>query len=749
MKFLVTSGEAVTKKVFADWAGKGLWQGYGPSETTNICTVKPKVQKTDDISNIGRPFSNTSAFVVAPDIDDELVILPRGAVGELCFGGVQVCRGYLKMDELTQKKFITHPIFGRIYRSGDIGRLLPSGDIMISGRQDDQVKIRGNRIELGEITSVLIKNALVADAATLVVLNEEVDANPQLISFVVLQNHRSNDFQVVQENSSGEAINELLYDVGQFLPMYMVPNDIIAVTTIPMTTQGKIDKRRLQQTYFEPESAGGDAEPEEREATPEPVSTEAWTPHERAVAIIVAKNAKVDHRTITRDTSIFRLGLDSISAIYLSRQFNDAGFPKLDVSQIMRNHTVAAVAALLLENDKMAEKETTGAVALKEFSAEVWDSVIEQVEYTPEQVQGVLPCTPLQESMLNMTQSATDRKNAFNHTIMELHVLSGDLRDAWDAAARFNAILRTAFAVTSHPRHAYAQIVLKEHRPAWTTLQLKAEDDLGTAIENYIITVSAEMTTTRPPYSFGVIRNHEKTILVMSFHHSLYDGFALDMLLEDVKHIYNKKQIPPRPSFEPFLEYLENIDLGAADEFWKDTLRGLEPSAFPDLTGKSASYKQNLTGMTSQRMVSSLDLDAINDGCKELSTSLLVLGQSAWARLLAAYTGEEDLCFGNIVSGRTVPVEGVESIIAPCFNTVPVRVQVLRDTTNRAVLDALQMGHAKCMPYQLTPLRRIMTAMKTDGMRLFDTLFLLQHAKETSFDELWTELLDMGEMDVG
>lgn len=89
VEFLVTSGEAVTRKVFNDWAGNGLWQGYGPSETTNICTVKPRVRPTEQINNIGPPFSNTSAFVVLPDVEP-LNIVPRGGIGELCFGGLQV-----------------------------------------------------------------------------------------------------------------------------------------------------------------------------------------------------------------------------------------------------------------------------------------------------------------------------------------------------------------------------------------------------------------------------------------------------------------------------------------------------------------------------------------------------------------------------------------------------------------------------------------------------------------------------------
>ncbi|EOD48642.1 putative nonribosomal siderophore peptide synthase protein [Neofusicoccum parvum UCRNP2] len=142
VKFLVTAGEAVTEHVKRTWAGKGLFQGYGPSETTNICTVRPNVTEEDLINNIGAPFTNTSAFVMDEAKD---VLIPRGGVGELCFGGDQVYRGYLNMPDLTARKIINHPAFGRIYRSGDMGRLCPDGSILFTGRSDDQVKLRDKR----------------------------------------------------------------------------------------------------------------------------------------------------------------------------------------------------------------------------------------------------------------------------------------------------------------------------------------------------------------------------------------------------------------------------------------------------------------------------------------------------------------------------------------------------------------------------------------------------------------------------
>jgi amino acid adenylation domain-containing protein len=742
VEFLVTAGEAVTEKVFNDWAGRGLWQGYGPSETTNISNVKPRVEKGDDIGNFGPIFSNSSAFVVAPD-EEELVLLPRGGVGELVIGGAQVVRGYLNLEELTARKFVVHADYGRVYRSGDIVRLLPNDDIVFVKRVDDQVKIRGNRIELGEINSVLLRNAeLVLDAVTLVVSK---DGSPHLVSFVASKSHHGSEFKVVEAPEVRATVKTLFKHLTEFVPAYMVPNAIVPVTEIPMTTQAKTDKRRLVTAYLSlsDELLDGFSEG----AISEEVSGE-WNELERQVARIVAEVAQVEVGTIARTTSIFKLGLDSISAIGLSNKLKSVGLSKLDVSQIMKNSTIAALARVLGQQGGAATGDSMkGLQALKEFADDVRDSVLEQLRLPEDQVVKILPCTPLQESTLS-TKKGVDPRTFYNHTVLNLTADAQRLKSAWQTTVHSLEILRTCFAVTSHYQHAFAQVVIKEHALPWSEQKLESDENLIEAIEEHITAVSAALDIAKPPYSFGLFTTPGKSALVMSFHHSLYDGFAMDLMLQDVQRAYVGAEIPGRASFDSYLQYMESVDLAAADGFWKERLNGLELTAFPDLTGKSNSFRKNLVGMASRRISSSRTLSAINEGCRAVDSSLLALGQSAWARLLSAYTGESDVCFGNVVSGRTIAVDGVETIVAPCFNTVPIRVQVLQDGTARSVMETLQTLNADIIPFQLTPLRRIMAALKTEGRALFDTLFILQHTSENSFKDLWEELEDRGEMDV-
>jgi amino acid adenylation domain-containing protein len=744
VEFLVTSGEAVTKKVFNDWAGRdGFYQGYGPSETTNICTANKNVEKAHDISNIGRPFENTSAFVVTAD-EEELILLPRGGVGELCFGGVQVVRGYLNMDGLTARKFVVHPKYGKIYRSGDIGRLLPSGDIIFIGRQDDQVKIRGNRIELGEVTSVLLRNpGIVVDAVTLVVTKDE---QSQLVSYVVPASFQTSSFAVVQQIVRRGLIADLFEQATTFMPLYMVPGAIVPVTMIPMTHQGKTDKKALNAAFLNLDNTSlamfSKGETSEEDSG-------NWTGIERFVAKSVAEVAHVHPNTVGRNTSIFKLGLDSISAIYLSRKLEGANEERLEVSQIMRNPTVAALAVMLAESTKLKvdSARQTGAARLKEFADFVLATVLEQLEYAEEDIVKILPCTPLQEAMLSMKGDSP--RNYYNHTVLKLKANPERLKSAWESVAKVHDIMRTCFVVTSHRQHAYAQVVVREHALPWTHHEVDSAKFSGT-VEEHISQVSNMIDTSRPPYAFGLFKSPEHTCLVMSFHHSLYDGLALDLLLEEVQRAYNNpNDLLPRPHFDIYLAYMEGIHHGAADKFWLQKFRGFQPTSFPELTGRSNATRKQLSGMTLKSLTCSKGLDAINAGCKSLSISLLALGQSSWARLLSAYTGEHDLCFGNVVSGRTIPVDGVEEIIAPCFNTLPVRITLNSGVSTRSVMEKLHDSNTEMMPYQLTPLRRIMAVLKTDGRTLFDTLFILQHAPENSFHELWEEVDDRGEMDVG
>jgi len=652
------------------------------------------------------------------------------------------------MPGLTSKRFISHPRYGRIYRSGDLGRLLPDGSIQFIGREDDQVKIRGLRIELGEINSVLLQQDLISDATTLAITVAETNS-VHIVSFVVPQGcaNSQEPFEILHhEPEISRIISEAFQTMSSCLAAYMIPTNLVPISKLPMTSQGKIDKTALRRYYLAMDAKA--LVPFSAQSPEEGNKIDAWTSTERTLAEIIAQLAKVPLREIEKSTSIFRLGLDSISAIHLSGQIDRMGYKRPQVSQIMQNPTITGLAAFIDKHSVVNEYPGAKSVdLLEEFSTSVRAQVLDELGLTESEVTEILPCTHLQEAMLTR-RAGEDTASYYNHTVFELRADPDRLKNAWEIAMQRNEILRTCFCLTSHHRHAYAQVVLKTYSLPWTEAFVQNDEDLSSTVNQRVNIVSSRLIVARPPLSFTLLRSPRRNVLLMSTHHSLYDGFAMDLLLEEVRMAYNGLPLSDRPSFSSVLQFIEGCDLPEADRFWRGVMDGFQPVQFPDLTGKSNVYKTNMTGMAIRSMKSSKPLRDIEKGCKSLSTSLLALGQSVWARLLAVQTGGVDICFGNVVTGRTIPVSGVEKVIAPCFNTIPVRVQLTPSLTNSALMGMLQRINAEVMPFQLTPLRRIMTALHTEGQMLFDTLFILQYGRESSLDELWEVIDDRGEMGV-
>ena len=651
------------------------------------------------------------------------------------------------MPDITSKKFISHPRYGRLYRSGDLGRLLPDGHIEFVGREDDQVKIRGHRIELGEINSVLLQQETLSDAITLSIMTSE--ASVHVVSFVVPQQCMdiTGSFEVIQTSPViTKIIREAFRAMSGALATYMIPTNIVPITKLPITSQGKIDKEILQHCYLGIDlktlvSFGIDYQKREDDS-------ESWTSVERMLAKAIAQLANVPLLDIERNTSIFRLGLDSISAIHLSRKVGEMGYRRPEVSQIMRHPTVANLAEFIQEQSNV--KETHNELStdrLQPFSDSVRAHVLHELKLTKSDILNILPCTPLQEAMLT-ERLGDNTASYYNYIVFELEADILRLKGAWDIAMKRNDIFRTCFCVVPHRDHAYAQVVLKEYTLPWTELTVQTDEDVMSTVHHTIGELTLVMGIDRPPLTFKLFKTPIRSLLMMLIHHSLYDGFAMDLLLEEVRMAYYGLQLPARNSFSSVLNFIENCDMHKADIFWKKMMDGVKPVQFPDLTGKSSAHKVGLIGMATQSIQCSGTLRDIERGCKQLSTSLLALGQSTWARLLAAFTGESDICFGNVVSGRTIPVPGIEEIIAPCFNTIPVRAQLTPGITISTLVSSLQQANAEALHFQHIPLRRIMKILHTEGQMLFDTLFILQCARESSLEEIWKVVEDGGEMDV-
>ena len=730
VRFLVTAGEAVTDFVHSRWTGRGLNQGYGPSETTNICSVNMNVSPEDALGNIGPPLRNTSAFVISPHSDFK--VLPRGAFGELAFGGEQVFPGYIGRADLNDSKIIQHPQYGRIYRSGDLGRILHDGTILISGRLDDQVKIRGNRVELGEIDSLLLQDGSIHNCTTVIVGEE---ASSQSIASFIIPNEGSGNFvgNALLDTVGTDIIHRLFEILEERLPSYMIPATISVITEIPRTSQGKFDQRLLRQILEDQDPTSIRPFSRENEDTDD---SAGWSALEIKVARTLADVLNIDLHNVTRRGTLFSFGLNSLKAIAFTKRLSHDLRANINVSDVLRNPSIAKIARIMEEelyhSMSTGHEEEPGILP-----AQVCDYVRNLSLFPEATIEHLLPCTPLQEAMLSSSTTSTQETYCNSITFR----ICGDIqkvRRCWEHMMERHAILRTRFVGTDDRPYPFVQVVLKntefpwnEHRshPKATTERTASSRANG----------NLEPSASRPFYIEHLGGGNEQR-LVVYLHHAIYDGISISQLLEDVEACYKGVSLHTVTSFHNYLQEAKRHCGQDAMEFWSNELRNFMPRPFPGLSPETGHGEDILK---QQLPITAAELDA---WCGNYSVSQLAVFQAALVKTLAASQNTDDVCLGNVVSGRTVPVDGVERLVAPCFNTVPLRIHLSGDQTNVELVSRLHCKNVDALRYQLTPLRRLQTLSDAPSKRLFDCLFILQPPPRPLDRDIWTIEDESGEM---
>jgi amino acid adenylation domain-containing protein/non-ribosomal peptide synthase protein (TIGR01720 family) len=320
LRLVILGGERALPEKVAMWhqmAGNypQLVNSYGPTETTVVTTLS---QLSDSTLNpqevpIGKPVSNAQVYV----LDKHLQPVPIGVPGELHIGGAGVARGYLNRPELTLQKFIPNPFEeaggSRLYKTGDLVRYRPDGNLEYLGRMDSQVKIRGFRIELGEIEAVLNQHPYVAQSV--VISHEENPGSKRLVAYVVA-------------NLGQVQIDQLRQFLKQKLPNYMVPFAFVLLDKLPMTPNGKVDYRALPA-------------PDISKRNVEVGFVAPRTPTEEKLAAIWAEVLR--RPNISIHDNFFELGGDSIISIQMISKANQAGL-QLTPKQLFQHQTIAELA---------------------------------------------------------------------------------------------------------------------------------------------------------------------------------------------------------------------------------------------------------------------------------------------------------------------------------------------------------------------------------------------------------------------
>ncbi|MGL3111183.1 non-ribosomal peptide synthetase [Bradyrhizobium sp. BR 1432] len=298
---LILAGELPKAELIRSLAPASIINAYGPTEAT-VCAATWSCPDGFDgaIVPIGRPIANTRVYL----LDDHGGLVPFGAVGELCIGGAGVARGYLNRPELTAERFIASPFVDgdRLYRTGDLARYLPDGNLEFLGRNDDQVKIRGFRIEPGEIAARLCEHPFVREAV--VVAHEGPGGEQRLVAYVVSPEAASDGLE------GSELAGALRAHISAHLPEYMVPSALVRLAALPLTVNGKLDRKAL-------------AAPDD-----EAYAHRAYEPPQGEIEITLAQiwAELLGVERVGRHDDFFELGGHSLLAVRLLSRALDAGF---------------------------------------------------------------------------------------------------------------------------------------------------------------------------------------------------------------------------------------------------------------------------------------------------------------------------------------------------------------------------------------------------------------------------------------
>jgi amino acid adenylation domain-containing protein len=334
LRLVVVGGEKVSAKALAAWnklvAGTIRWiNTYGPSEASIVATAyepaADSVREAPTSVPIGRPISNTQVYV----LDRDLNPVPEGMSGELHIGGIGLARGYLNQPQLSSEKFVTDPFStdpgARLYKSGDMARYLPNGEIEFLGRYDDQVKIRGFRVEMGEVESALAQHSGIQEPV--VVARDDGAGGKQLVAYVV------------PLRKPGPSVLELRNFLTERLPDYMVPSAFVALDTLPLTPNGKVDKKAL------PEPVRAGASRAQKGSAPRGLLE---------IQLADIWGSVLGKRPIARDENFFELGGHSLLAVRLMHLMEQTLGKKLPITALLHAPTIERLAVLLQEEKRSA-----------------------------------------------------------------------------------------------------------------------------------------------------------------------------------------------------------------------------------------------------------------------------------------------------------------------------------------------------------------------------------------------------------
>jgi amino acid adenylation domain-containing protein len=697
LRKVFTSGEALTvhqverfRKLLHAAHKTRLINLYGPTEATVDvthldCTTRPELDKV----TIGCPIANTQIAIV----DKQLRAMPIGVPGELCIAGVGLARGYHAQPEMTRERFVTHLLNGaeRWYRTGDLARWLANGEIEYLGRLDHQVKIRGFRIELQEIDVVLQSHPAVRDTATLVHQAAGLD---KLVAYVTV---------------SGEVTQEALrqHVAGQ-VPAYMVPDRVVVLDQMPLSPNGKLDRKALPS-------------PDNFLPTTEYVAARNRT--EEILEGIWCEVLQLSRVGI--HDNFFAIGGNSIHFVTVlakARKF-DLTFT---FQQLFANPTIAGLA------QKMEEEKSE----LQQHQFNAFELLGEHDrQRLPTNVDDAYPLSMLQAGLIfqNELTFGTAQYHDIISYIIESYINVELFQKAVEILVKRNPIFRTSYHLEGFDD--YIQIVHTDAESPLTChdLSMMSEAEQEQWYQDWLAKEKAwRFEWSRP----GLVRLHVHVLrdnlyrYVLSQHNSALDGWSITLVHTQLFRIYNTL-LQGKTFDEPLVDNhirnyigLETQSLRSLDDraFWENMLEGATCTRLPkqnnDQPLSTLSVRFHEVGIDkslSDRIIALAD---------RLAVPVKTILMAAHLKFLSVVSGDSDVMTGYEHSGRP-EAEDATKAIGLFLNTVPFRINV--DTTSWSdLVRRVYKAEGVLLPHRRYPMAQMKQDIRTQEP-LFDSAFNYTH----------------------
>jgi len=662
-----------------------LWNLYGPTETT-IWSAAWKIEKGAR-ALLGKPIANTQLYI----LDGELQPAPIGVAGELYIAGDGLARGYHGRPGLTCERFVADP-YGResgarMYRTGDLARWRADGVLEYLGRIDHQVKIRGFRIELGEIESRLLGQPGVREA---VVIARDAGQVKQLVGYVT--------GPLLSEQGS-----DLRAALLEELPDYMVPAQIVPLERMPLTPNGKLDRKALpepdfsllQKTYRAPQS--------EREQT---------------LAVIWC--AVLGLERVGLEDNFFELGGDSIVSIQVVSRARAAGL-QLSPKDLFQHQTLQALARVA--GDLIAAEAPAAVAAIEVPNA----AQLAALGLSPDQIEDLYPLSPMQQGMLFHGVDGSEGGVYVNQLRVEVQDLDVErFRAAWQAALDAHDNLRAG--VHWQGLDKPVQAVHKHVQLPLEVLDWRGREDMEAALDELAVAErSRSFDLERPPLlRLVLVRSAEASHqLVYTHHHILLDGWSNAQLFAEALRRYNGESIAVQGRYRDYIHWLQVQDPQRAQDFWSARLQGFaQPTVLADSLARPAEGSGH--GLEYSRYDAAAT-ESLKAFARSQWVTLNTLVQAAWILLLQRYTGQQRVTFGATVAGRPAQLAGADSLLGLFINTLPIVQAPAEHADLGDWLRELQAYNLEVREFEYTPLYDIQRWAGQTGQALFDSIIVFEN----------------------